>query len=461
MFDPANYTFGIEEIEKHIHRNLKVAETIKMQQRFERKWNSRKVNLELNTSKPRELIDEWQLERISLLIDYVYSNHPFYHQLYSSVGYERGDIVSWDDYNALPTISKQDIISNFPMFKEANIAPSIQACYSSRTSGSSGQVLNVYDDQTMTDQRMLNFFRFHDQILGRPRKSDEWLYDIYLASPAYSSIEGKFPIFTVSNECPIEPILKHIKLIKPTILNAFPSYLLRLGSIVTNPVDLGIKVITTNSESSTQAEREKISSQFEASVFDEYSSIELSLIAAQCRNKKYHIVEDNVRVDVLNPDEGGIGEIVATNLHNTFMPFIRYRQGDIIKISGDQEICPCGNKFRSLKSFMGRTDQVLYSKTIGEVAPDLVMSLYDKTLILVEANIEEFQIVQKKLNEVRIIIVPADKSQEVNQDLLSYFINGLKDIFNDNNLKIIIEKLDRMPPEKSHKRRLIKREFEP
>lgn len=461
MFNPADYTFDISEITSHIHVNLKLPETLDMQRRLKRKWESYKYTLHANTKKSKNQINDWQLERISFLVDFVFSNHPFYNRLYNSVGFKRGDIVSWDDYNALPSINKQDIIANFEMFSSANISPLIKDCYSSRTSGSSGQVLNVYDDQTMADQRMLLFYRFYDQILGRPRKGSEWLYEIYLASPNFSSLEGEFPVFTVSNECPIEPVLKHLRLLKPTILNGFPSYLGRLGSIIADPQELGIKAIITNSESSTKAEREMISLQFGADVYDEYSSIELSLIASQCNQKKYHIAEDNVRVDVLNPDENGIGEIVATNLHNTFMPFIRYRQGDIIRISEDHGECLCGNRFRRLESFMGRTDQFLYSQTIGKVSPDLVMSLYDRTLILADANIDEFQILQKKINEIRIVIVPKDISIDINQDILSRFSTGLKEIFKDNSLSIVVDKFDIMPPEKSHKRRLIKCEVDP
>ncbi|MCX6350644.1 MAG: hypothetical protein NTX03_02155 [Bacteroidetes bacterium] len=461
MFDTSNYTFGIKDIATHIHTNLKVPETVSMQLRLKRKWEIFGGILHENTHSSINSIYMWQLERISLLVDFVFSNHPFYHQLYKSVGYKRGDIISWDDYNSLPCISKKDIIDNYDMFSKANIAPSIHDCYTSRTSGSSGKTLTVLKDSTTIDENMLIYFRFYDQILGRPRRSTEWLYDIYLASPPFSSLDGQFPVFTVSNNCPIHSVLDHIRLIKPIILNGFPSYLERLGSIITDTEDLGIKAIITNSESSTEAQRQKISQQFGASVYDEYSSVELSYIATQCNQKKYHIVEDNVRVDVLNPDENGMGEIVATNLHNSYMPFIRYRQGDIIKIGDTTESCSCGNRFRHLQSFLGRTDQFLYSQIIGKVSPDLIMSLYDSTLILKEANIDEFQIVQKKLNEVILVVVPSDKSKDINNKILLKFESGLRDIFKDNNLSILVEKFDLMPQEKSHKRRLIKCEINP
>ncbi len=272
-------------------------------------------------------------------------------------------------------------------------------------------------------------------------------------------MNGQFPTFTISNECPIELVYEHLKLFKPTILTGIASALKRLASIITNADQLEIKAISTNSESSTIAERLFISEKFGAPVFDEYSSEELSLIATQCRQKNYHIIEDNVRLDVLNPDLDGVGEIVATNLHNTFMPFIRYRQGDIIKISEDHKFCNCGNQFRCLQTFIGRTDQFLISQTVGKISPDLVMSLYDRTLIIADANIDEFQIVQKKLDVIYINVVPLDKSKDIDESLFSDFSLGLKDIFKDENLSVVMNKLNSMPPEKSHKRRIIKCEI--
>ena len=56
------------------------------------------------------------------------------------------------------------------------------------------------------------------------------------------------------------------------------------------------------------AERVLIGERLGAPVFDKYSSVELSFIATQCIHGNYHLVEDNVRADVLNFDLGGAGK---------------------------------------------------------------------------------------------------------------------------------------------------------
>ena len=454
MFNPANFTFDLPDIQKHLHVNKKRPETLAGQQRLLRKWQLGRDRLFANTRLSADEMDAWQLERIALLVDIAFSTHPFYHQLYKSVGFKRGDLVTWEDYNALPTISKKDIIQNYDMFT-GNLDQKFPENLSARTSGSSGQALTTNFDPAMVDHDLLHCMRFDEQMLGRKRADSEWYYKIFVAAPYYSSLDNRFPTFTVSNECPPEAVLVHLHKIRPAILAGFPSYLLKLGSLIQDPRELGIRAIATVSESSTLAERRRIAEQFDAKVYNEYASVELCLIATECHKERHHIVSDNVRVDVLNPDETGMGEIVATNLNNTFMPFIRYRQGDTIRMDFHAAECECGNRFRYIESFLGRSDQILESCNVGKVRSDLVMALYDRTLLTAASKIDEFQIIQTKPDEVMLLLVPTSGHSHADQGAVCDFVSGLKAIFKDPDLNVRIEELKVIPPNKSHKRRLI------
>ena len=44
-------------------------------------------------------IREWQLKRISYLVDYAYENIPLYRKKYDEIGFKKGDIKTWRDYN--------------------------------------------------------------------------------------------------------------------------------------------------------------------------------------------------------------------------------------------------------------------------------------------------------------------------------------------------------------------------
>src|SRR4029079_19285362 len=91
---------------------------------------------------------------------------------------------------------------------------------------------------------------------------------------------------------------------------------------------------------------------FQCGVYDEYSTEELTRVAAQCTHGTYHLFEDVAYVETLDPDTGAPtaevtrGEVVGTYLHNYAMPFIRYRQGDLATIASRS--CACGWRFRAL-----------------------------------------------------------------------------------------------------------------
>ena len=56
-----------------------------------------------------------------------------------------------------------------------------------------------------------------------------------------------------------------------------------------------------------------------------------------------------------------VGEVVGTELHNRTIPFVRYRQGDLARISDER--CPCGRRTRLLVDLVGRRND-------GFVLPD-------------------------------------------------------------------------------------------
>ena len=81
---------------------------------------------------------------------------------------------------------------------------------------------------------------------------------------------------------------------KPHLLVCYPSHLKQILEAASEE-DLALlrpKAISVNSEMSTQAERDRVASLLRCTVLDEYSSEELTRIAAQCCQKTYHVFED-------------------------------------------------------------------------------------------------------------------------------------------------------------------------
>lgn len=454
ILDVRSFDCGIPEVRKYLPPlEIKRDETPRAQKRLLRLWMATRKELHQRIYADPETISRWQLERVSLLVNNMFATNRFYHELYSAVGFRAGDIITWDDYHALPTINKNDIIENFDLFTAANTLTADEY-HVSRTSGSSGKIVTRYQDEAYVDYKNSLYLRYWEQLIGRERRPDEWLYEIYFQHPPFTSADGYFPTFTLSLDCPPEIAIRHLQAMQPAVLTTFPSYLFRMGRFDVDLAASGVSAIVTNSEGSTSAERAAIADRLGVPVFDEYSSEEMSFVAGQCRDFYYHLIEDNVRLDIINEDENGLGEVVVTGFMNTFMPFIRYRQGDLAQLDSDRGACSCGSRFRRLSKLLGRADQSLQKRTGEFITPDRIMSLYDRVLIPRNAQVGEFHILQEDLDVIKVFVkVPSETASSVGA--VDTFVNGLRDLFNDPKLRIEVHMVDEMPATLSRKRRLI------
>jgi len=94
----------------------------------------------------------------------------------------------------------------------------------------------------------------------------------------------------------------------------------------------GLKAIITTSEVLHNSQSTLIEDVFHTKIYNEYGRGEVGTIAHECECGNMHISAENMIVEVLDGDRlcvpGELGEIVVTELNNTFFPLIRYRLGD-------------------------------------------------------------------------------------------------------------------------------------
>jgi phenylacetate-CoA ligase len=95
-----------------------------------------------------------------------------------------------------------------------------------------------------------------------------------------------------------------------------------------------------------------------------------------------HVYEDTVVVEVVDVDshlplpEGVTGSLVATSLHRSYPPIIRYDLRDRFAVFGRQR-CECGVSSLKLSQFQGRVDEMVkvrstnvFPRAIGAVLAD-------------------------------------------------------------------------------------------
>jgi len=169
--------------------------------------------------------------------------------------------------------------------------------------------------------------------------------------------------------------------IKPHIITAYPSILI-LAIKTATPQELARirpRAIHLHKELLTTDVHETISRAFGCPCFGDYSSFGFHQIACQCRRRRYHLIADNIVAEFVREGQpvrpGEAGQIVLTSLVNRAMPLLRYATGDIGAL--DDEVCPCGRGFPTMKLLQFRADDYILLPSGRIVSPRAISPIFE------------------------------------------------------------------------------------
>jgi len=354
-------------------------------------------------------IQDFQFRRIQQLVTHAFNTVGLYHEKYTAVGFEPGDLKNWEDFQKIPILEKNELIEGFP---KKTISNKYDTEFTTRSSGSSGRFVTLtVSPEAIYMDTIQGIRQFHFQSRGKYFPTDLALF-IYTSPWWVSSINGEYPTDFLPTTTKIEDAIKRIETTKPKILSVYPTYLMKIAEKGPNLKASGIELIVIHSEQSTMNERQALEKQFKVPVLDEFSSEELTRIAIECPNRRYHLEEDACYIEVVNPStkkllkQGNTGLVVGTNLLNEATPIIRYSQGDLAAIVGNVD-CECRSNFRVMESPKGRfMDSITTNK--GELIPascfmDLAYNWYLELDVPVHGL--RYQIIQNQIGDVNIFII--------------------------------------------------------
>jgi len=158
--------------------------------------------------------------------------------------------------------------------------------------------------------------------------------------------------------------------------------------------------------------------------FDHAGATEVGAYGYTCEPQTgLHVIESEFIAEVLDPrsgqtvSEGGVGELVLTNLGRVGWPVIRYRTGDLVRMGGHG--CPCGRTFQTLPGgLIGRADDLLVVRGIN-IYPSSIEA------IIREFEVDEFRIVRTRQQEMDELIIEVEASSEVANALADAFSQRL------------------------------------
>ncbi len=407
---------------------------------------------------PAEKLREFQGQRLRFLLEHAYNNVPFYRRLFRQRSLKPNDFSSVDDIVKLPIVTKTDLRQHFDEFVACNSGYFAPIAWS--TGGSTGEPLRFFIDVTSAAACEAALWRGWSYAGHKFRDKMAVLSGLSLVPQQEASLKSAarriirkvafFPAINLSKEI-LSAYAQEMMRYKPKFIRAYPSSICIFADFLKeNGVD-GIrpKAVLTTAEMLFPHQRKLIGEVFQCDVFDGYGAYDGGTAAFECREHSgYHMFIERMAMEFVDDDgnhvaEGEKGRIVATDLFNYAMPFIRYDTGDMGVYSTEE--CTCGRKLPLMKRILGRTTDILRFRT------GAVLSGPSLTLVFKDLDIKQYQVVQTDSDSIVVKIIQGKTYDEKDTgkiyQILKAAVGGEVDVK--------FEFTDCIPPTKSGKWKFI------
>ena len=162
----------------------------------------------------------------------------------------------------------------------------------------------------------------------------------------------------------------------PAGLCATPSFALHIAETLAeqggDPRALGLRYGLYGAEPWTEGLRAALERAFGCPAYDVYGLSEIvgPGVAGECeRREGLHLADDHFFPEIIDPASGAVlpagreGELVLTTLTKRALPMIRYRTGDVTRLTA--EPCACGRTSARIARIKGRSDDMLIVKGVN------------------------------------------------------------------------------------------------
>lgn len=251
----------------------------------------------------------------------------------------------------------------------------------------------------------------------------------------------------------MDEYIERIRAFRPTCIYGYASSLALLATHArargeAMKID-DLRLVCTTGESLFPDQRAVIEEVFLVPVAVEYGSRDSGFIAHESPTGQLEILSESTLVEVLDSEgqpvaEGELGEAVITGLCSQAQPFIRYRTGDMVRMSG--ELCREGRGLHILAEVVGRrTDFVLADD--GRIMHALALIYVLRAI----PGISEFKLIQYAVNQFEVLVVPGVEWSEQSAERV---VDGLKARLGER-ARVALRRVDAIPPEASGKYRYV------
>ncbi len=403
-------------------------------------------------------LEELQNRKLRAIVKHAYETVPYYYNLFNAISLKPTDIKTKEDLVKIP-ITYKKTLQKLPISERVAKGVDISKCIKCRTSGSTGEPLDVLLSKRELSYRIamqtriygLNLMDKKVNILGReplpPEGSPVTIFGRLKKYLNRLRLWRRY-YFSLLDE-PGEIVSKLLE-IKPNVIETQPSTLRLLCKFVREKNITGIspRSIFTRAELLSREDRNQIETVFGVKLTDLYGIIEFGIVAWECeKHQGYHINSDVVLVEAVKDNQQVYeeeGETVCTDLINYTMPFIRYGIKDVVILSKEKH--NCGRNLPLIKLIEGRSTDFITLASGRILSPLVLTSTFQKI-----GEISQYKLVQENINAFDVQIV---KGQNFKGSTTEEVENELREILGSE-ARINVNIVSEIPREKSGKVRPI------
>ena len=370
---------------------------------------------------------------------------PMYRKKYKGIDLDK---ISLDNIEKLPILTKEDLRKNFPH----GIVPNgfnIKKAHLVSTSGSTGQPTSIYTDFYSIIKALMGFVRElkeygiswrKDKITVIADLTPGSAEEAYLNRTAIPTLK---PLFSLKNMQflhvgeDVEKMIEKIDEFKPKFIGGYPGVLRALAVLKRKGYGKNIQpeVMASSGAVLDEYTKKYIEEAFETKIYDVYGSTEAGPVAFECKKGNYHLHYDMVHVEVLDEnfepvEYGKAGQIVVTKLYGNATPIIRYNglNDFIIPLA---KKCNCGINTPLIGKIAGRKADSIILPNGKIIPPSSITGIPAK--VMEELNtkkILQFQILQKSIDKVEVLIVIDEEQRDMEPSIDTLF-KKLKEKFEE------------------------------
>ena len=316
-----------------------------------------------------------QTERLRNCVAHVATNVPMYRERLGASGIGPGDVRSLDGLSGLPLTVKQDLRDNYPFGLFA--VPMSEVVRLHASSGTTGKMTAV--GYTANDIAVWASLAARAlSIAGADRR------DIVHVAYGYGLFTGGLGLHYGAERlgATVVPVSagntrRQVELAQDfgaTVLCCTPSYSLLIAEQAQEVgADLSrIRLGIFGAEPWSEEMRTEIEARLDITALDIYGLSEVMgpAVSMECPTKQgLHLAEDHFLPEVIDPatgaplPDGETGELVLTCATKEALPLLRYRTGDLTRLTRGR--CDCGRTTARMSKPLGRTDDMLIIRGVN------------------------------------------------------------------------------------------------